>query len=146
MKKKYGIIAGILACLAIIWILYRIREPVLRETGYSRVVFTVVNADGSGRAETYSVTDDEHIKEICGLLNDRKKTPAFDFVTGAGGWSVHLTFYAETAERYQITVRGNKIEYKGTVLKKTFRIAEPEKLKEMLGQIGEKQMIESRLI
>ena len=51
MKKKYGIIAGILVCLAI-WILYRIREPVLRGTEYSRVVFTVVNADGSGRAET----------------------------------------------------------------------------------------------
>ena len=87
MKKKYGIIAGILVCLAI-WILYRIQTPVLRGTEYSRVVFTVVNADGSGRAETYSVTDEDRMKEICDLLNDRKKTPAFHSFTGAGGWSV----------------------------------------------------------
>ena len=137
MKKKYGIIAGILVCLAI-WILYRIQAPVLRETEYSRVVLTVVNADGSGRAETYSVTGEERMKEICDLLNDRKKTPAFNSFTGAGGWSVHLTFYAGTLERYQITVCGNKIEYKGTVLRKTFRIDEPENLKEELGKIGKK--------
>ena len=137
MKKKYGIIAGILVCLAI-WILYRIQAPILRGTEYSRVVFTVVNADGSGRAETYSVTDEERIKELCDLLNDRKKTPAFHSFTGAGGWSVHLTFYAGTLERYQITVCGNKIEYKGTVLRKTFRIDEPENLKEELGKIGKK--------
>ena len=137
MKKKYGIIAGILVCLAI-WILYRIQAPVLRGTEYSRVVFTVVNADGSGRAETYSVTDEDRMKEICDLLNDRKKTPAFHSFTGSGGWSVHLTFYAGTLERYQITVCGNKIEYKGTVLRKTFRIEETENLKEELGKIGKK--------
>lgn len=98
----------------------------------------MVNADGSGRAETYSVTGEERIKELCDLLNDRKKTPAFNSFTGAGGWSVHLTFYAGTLERYQITVCGNKIEYKGTVLRKTFRIEETENLKEELGKIGKK--------
>lgn len=134
MKKKIAItiIIGIIISVAI----YRIQEPVLHGDDFTSVMFTVIDYDGSKRAVSYSVTDKQLIYEICALLNEQEKTTTFNKIVGAPDWEIHLNFYAGMIEKYSISITSSRIEYKGTIMRKSFVYDNIEKLKSDLTEIG----------